>query len=152
MKKTIIIKGHIRSGSRALNGMLIEAFDVPVEFQNSLPLTKRQDLTRHSLRRLGSAITNPAGEFEIEYCPDSNKYSWRNRSNINLWVVASSCIKDGEDIEMVYQSCDVREHAGAIEYYPICLAEDYIDVNNASGAVGIINNGNHCNFGGYKYA
>jgi len=38
------------------------------------------------------------------------------------------------------------------QYANYMSANDYVDVNNVSGAVAIINNGNHCNFGGYKYA
>ena len=38
------------------------------------------------------------------------------------------------------------------QYGNYMAANDYVDVQNASGAVIIINNGNHCNFGGFKYA
>ena len=38
------------------------------------------------------------------------------------------------------------------QYANYMAANDYVDVNNVAGAVAIINNGNHCNFGGYKYA
>lgn len=38
------------------------------------------------------------------------------------------------------------------QYANYMAANDYVDVHNAAGAVAIINNGNHCNFGGYKYA
>lgn len=117
------VKGCASAGNRGLRGILIEAFDAPAKFQTCLPFGGRKDLNNHSLRRLGSAITDAAGEFLIEYGD--------NDLCVNLWVIASSCCKDGEDIEIVYQAQDVRENAGALEHYPICLAKDYVDVNNA---------------------
>ena len=118
------VKGRASAGNRSLHGILIEAFDAPAKFQTCLPLGGRKDLNNQSLRRLGSAITDAAGEFSIEYGD--------NDRCVNLWVIASSCCKEGEDIEVVYQSQDVRENAGALEYYPICLAKDYYDVNNST--------------------
>ena len=38
------------------------------------------------------------------------------------------------------------------QYGNYMAANDYVDVINQSGAVNVINNGNHCNFGGFKYA
>lgn len=123
------IKGHTSAGNRGLRGILIEAFDAPAEFQDCLPLGGRKDLNKHSLRRLGSTITDAAGEFLIEY--DDDQSTVRRQPCVNLWVIASSCCKEDEDIEIVYQSQDVRENAAALEHYPICLAKDYEDVNNS---------------------
>ena len=130
------VKGRASAGSRGLRGILIEVFDAPAKFQNCLPLGGRKDLNKHSLRRLGSAITNAGGEFLIEYGTNDRSAFWcTRRTCVNLWVTASSCCKQGEDLEIIYQSQDVRENAGAVEYYPICLANDYIDVNNNTSSL-----------------
>lgn len=127
------IKGRVSAGNRGLRGILIEAFDAPTKFQNCLPLGGRKDLNKHSLRRLGSAITDANGEFLIEYGDkDRSKFYLTRRSCVNLWVIASACCKEGEDIEIVYQSQDVRENAGELEHYLIHLGKDYNDVENST--------------------
>jgi hypothetical protein len=126
------VKGRTSAGNRGLRGILIEAFDAPVELQDCLPLGGRKDLNKNSLARLGSTVTDAAGDFSIEYGDDDNDQSTVERQScVNLWVIASSCCKEGEDIELVYQSQDVRENAAALEHYPICLAKDYEDVYNS---------------------
>lgn len=125
------VQGRASAGSRSLQGILIEAFDVPGSFENCLPLSGRKDINSHFLRRLGSAITNSNGEFLIEY--DANQQSAlfiKKEPCVNLWVIASSCCKEGADIEIVYQAQDIRKRAGSLEQYPICLSEKYNDVNN----------------------
>jgi len=130
------VKGRASAGSRGLRGILIEVFDAPAKFQNYLPLGGRKDLNKHSLRRLGSAITDTGGTFLIEYGDKDRSTFWcTRRSCVNLWVTASSCCKQGEDLEIIYQSQDVRENAGVVEYYPICLAKDYIDANNNTSSL-----------------
>ena len=127
------VKGRVNAGNRDLRGILIEAFDAPANFQGCLPLHGREDLNKHSLRRLGSVITDTAGEFLIEYAVnEKTNFCLTHKSCINLWVVASSCCTEGKDIEIIYQSQDVRENAGALEQYPVCLAQDYSDVNNSN--------------------
>ena len=75
------VKGQASAGSRSLRGILIEAFDASARFQNCLPLAGRQDLNNHSLRRLGSAITDVAGEFSIEYGDNDQSTSWFTRQS-----------------------------------------------------------------------
>ena len=125
------VKGRVSAGNRGLRQILIEVFHAPAKFQDNLPLEGRKDLIKYSLTRLGSAITDSAGEFLIEY-GENDQSKIQRQSCVNLWVIASSCCNEGEDIEIVYQSKDVRENAAVIEYYLICLAKDYIDVNNSS--------------------
>jgi len=125
------IKGHVSAGSQGLHRILIEAFDAPANFQACIPLSGRKALNKHLLRRLGSAITDASGEFTIDYGNnDRAPFCFIRRPCVNLWLIASSCCNEDEDIEIVYQSQDVRENAGRLEHYPISLAKDYYDENN----------------------
>lgn len=128
------ITGRINAGNRAVRGVLIEAFHTPGNFQKHLPLKGRNTLSEHQLKRLGSAISNTAGEFTIQYDPDKIKGN-RNKelTCINLWVIASACCKSDEDLTIIYQAGDVRQCAAEIEQYIICLSESYTDVNNING-------------------
>ncbi|WP_158859759.1 hypothetical protein [Lunatibacter salilacus] len=125
------VKGRVSAGNRDLRQILIEVFHTTANFQDNLPLEARKDLNKYSLTRLGSAITDSAGEFLIEY-GDNDQSKFSRQPCVNLWLIASSCCKEGEDIEIIFQSKDVRQNAAAIEYYPICLDKNYIDVNNSS--------------------
>ena len=86
------VKGRASAGNRGLRGILIEAFDAPAKFQTCLPLGGRKDLNKHSLRRLGSAITDAAIDYQISgKAPD-----------YHLSVI-SSPIKENNDLDTIYE-------------------------------------------------
>ena len=112
--------------------MLVEAFDVPDGFSRHVPIDRREALRDYRLRRLGSAITDKSGEFCLEYDSGGQSISSspRGQFHINLWVIASIACHEGHELEIVYQSPEVREGASAVECYPICLTEIPVDVIN----------------------
>lgn len=125
------IRGRVSSGSQGLRSILIEAFDTNDKFQECLPINKRDELNRDFIKRLGSTVTDANGEFEIQYTNAIPKKRWiKNENRVNLWLIASACKIDCQDIEIVFQAEIVRINAGDSEYYAICLSDDYVDKNN----------------------
>jgi hypothetical protein len=125
------VKGRVTAGSRRIRGVLIETFDVPDGFGKSLPIVDRARLGNDRLRRLGSTASNESGEFVIQYDATAKSAGWyRSESSINLWLLVSACRTEAKGLEIVYQAPEVRAHAGELEYYPICLPADYVDVLN----------------------
>ena len=123
-----VIAGTVRAGRRTIQGVLVEAFDAPVDLESRLPLDGRRSLINEKFSRLGSCITDSSGRFVIDYEVGSAKP--------NVWLAASSCCQDTDGTNQdtagsfLYQADQVRARAGQREEYAICLSNDYEDALN----------------------
>ncbi len=120
------VQGEVRTTTTAVRGVLVEIFDVPEHFQRCLPLVDRSSIAQQSLRRLGSALTDDAGQFVLEYDPPTSTGLWLARKRpVNLWLSVSAFGAD-KTLRLVHAEADVRRLAGELETYTVCLADDVV--------------------------
>jgi hypothetical protein len=133
-----LAQGEVRTADKPVRGVLVEVFEVPSSFQRCLPLASRRQLGERSLTRLGSTLTDGAGEFAIEYQhPLEAKSWWAARRPVHLWLAVSSCAAD-KSLELVHGESDVRHRAGLTETFTVCLDEEALPSASVAETAGAI--------------
>lgn len=119
------IEGEVVATDGDVGRILIEAFTVDEDFAEKLPLPNRTALGGLDIVRLGSALSDEAGRFAIEYEPTGEvtatyKSAEQPSNRSNIWVAASAYGSDGA-LDFVFQESTPRRAAGNRESYLIVV-------------------------------
>ena len=127
-----VVSGRVTLGPTGLAGLLVEVFHTKRDFAEDLPLSDRAALAAMRLRRLGSARTDAAGNFQIEHAgTPPNALESKPPDDINLWLAVSGCDTESGCEELIYQAPDIRFCAAETETYVICLPASLHDMLTA---------------------
>ena len=124
-----LISGEVRTQQVKSSGILVEVFSVANDFQTRLPVKDRKALSDLAPTRLGSALTDNSGRFEISYAHplESPTKATTSPTTLNIWLAASTIGKD-KKLTLVHQETDVRRNAGITETFTVLLDDDVLPI------------------------